>query len=448
MIGYDGRHNSKRFAQRASAVFNKLGFKVYLFSRPVSTPFVPFGIRKLKCSAGIVVTASHNPANDNGVKVYLANGCQIISPHDSKIQKEIDRNLRPWTDVWNLNTKSVCVLDRLVDEYMLLVNGLVFDKSLFSQENLSDFKLTYTSLHGVGHTFVTKAFESIGLREGVNIFAVEKQKEIDPNFSTVAFPNPEEGAGVLDLSIENANANGCDLIIANDPDTDRCSIAERQPDGKFKQFTGNELGALLGWFSWFKYCTTSKQPNDRCHMISSTVSSHILETMAKREKFTFIETLTGFKWMGNIADNLLKENYLKKRDYTNKILFAFEEAIGFMANSVVLDKDGITAAIEFTQLALYLKKIKNTTLNKWLFDHIYATYGYHYNVNSYYLCYEPEVIKKIFHRVFHYNGKQDTVTYPWMFGNNQVTRIRDLTYGYDSQFENSKPVILICFSNF
>lgn len=191
MIGYDGRHNSKRFAQRATAVFNKLGFKVYLFSRPVSTPFVPFGIRRLKCSAGIVVTASHNPKEDNGVKVYLANGCQIIAPHDSKIQAEIDRNLKPWNDVWSLdNLKSICVLDQLVADYMQLVQGLVIDKSLFSEESLKDFRLTYTSLHGVGHPYVTKAFESVGLREGVNVFPVERQKEIDPNFSTVAFPNP------------------------------------------------------------------------------------------------------------------------------------------------------------------------------------------------------------------------------------------------------------------
>lgn len=191
MIGYDGRHNSKRFAQRASAVFNKLGFKVYLFSRPVSTPFVPFGIRRLKCSAGIVVTASHNPKEDNGVKVYLANGCQIIAPHDSKIQTEIDRNLKPWNDVWSLdNIKSVCVLDQLVAEYMQLVKGLVIDQSLFAEESLKDFRVTYTSLHGVGHPYVTRAFESVGLREGVNVFPVEKQKEIDPNFSTVVFPNP------------------------------------------------------------------------------------------------------------------------------------------------------------------------------------------------------------------------------------------------------------------
>ena len=173
------------------------------------------------------------------------------------------------------------------------------------------------------------------MKEGVNVFPVEKQKEIDPNFSTVTFPNPEEGAGVLDLSIENANLNKCNLIIANDPDTDRCSIAERQEDGSFRQFTGNELGALLGWFSWLKYCKTNRQENDKCFMLASTVSSHILETIAKKEQFNFIETLTGFKYMGNIADSLLKENCLKKHNYTNKILFAFEEAIGFMSNSVI-----------------------------------------------------------------------------------------------------------------
>lgn len=185
VIGYDGRHNSKRFAERASAVFDKLGFKVYLFSRPASTPLVPFGIRKLKCSAGIVVTASHNPKLDNGVKVYLANGCQIISPHDSKIQNEIDRNLKPWKNVWDLNPKSICVLDQLEKEYMNLVKSLVFDQSLFDADNLKDFRLTYTSLHGVGHPYITKAFESVGLKEQVHVFPVEKQKKIDPEFRQV-----------------------------------------------------------------------------------------------------------------------------------------------------------------------------------------------------------------------------------------------------------------------
>lgn len=177
-------------------------------------------------------------------------------------------------------------------------------------------------------------------------------------------------------------------------------------------------------------------------MLSSTVSSHILETMAKKEKFNFIETLTGFKYMGNVADGLLKENFFKKNDYTNKVLFAFEEAIGFMPNSEVLDKDGITAAIEFTQLALYLKKVKNTTLTKCLFDEIWATYGFHYSVNSYYLCYEPEVIKKIFNRIFHYNGKQNAVAYLWKFGDHQVSRIRDLTNGYDNLYDDCKPVFI------
>lgn len=248
------------------------------------------------------------------------------------------------------------------------------------------------------------------------------------------------------MSIENANQNGCDLIIANDPDTDRCSLAERQPDGKFRQFTGNELGALLGWFSLLKYSkSSSKQANDKCYMISSTVSSHILETMSKKEKFEFIETLTGFKYMGNVTDTLLKENFLKKNSYTNKVLFAFEEAIGFMSNSEILDKDGITAAIEFTQLALYLRRVKNTTLTRCLFDEIYATFGYHYTNNSYYLCHEPEVIRKIFNRIFHFNGKQDAITYLWKFGDHQVTRIRDLTNEYDNHFEDCKPVIVFSF---
>jgi phosphomannomutase len=269
------------------------------------------------------------------------------------------------------------------------------------------------------------------IKEKEHVFPVPEQMEIDPEFSTVHFPNPEEGAGVLDLSEKCARQNNCEIIIANDPDTDRCCLAELQADGKYRQLTGNEIGALLAWFIWHKQ---PKNKSEQYYMLSSTVSSHILGRMAETEGFHFIETLTGFKWMGNIAYDLMQSNS------TNRVLFAFEEAIGYMCNTDILDKDGISAAVQLAQLCLYVYGVRRSNLIAFLRDDIYAKYGYHYNVNSYYLCYEPITIKRIFERIFHYDPKQKQINYPTSFGPYKVTRVRDLTNGFDSSTFDQKPV--------
>lgn len=184
--------------------------------------------------------------------------------------------------------------------------------------------------------------------------------------------------------------------MANDPDSDRCAVAEYQPkDNKWQIFTGNEVGTLLGWWQWYKHKSKSgSAPAKDCYMISSTVSSKILESMAKKEGFNWEETLTGFKWMGNRADELMKAG--------KTVLFAFEEAIGFMCGTTVLDKDGISAAMDALQLAVYLEKQKSN-LSEHL-KHIYNIYGFHFSLNSYYICYEQNVIKSIFDRLANFNG--------------------------------------------
>jgi phosphoglucomutase/phosphopentomutase len=200
-----------------------------------------------------------------------------------------------------------------------------------------------------------------------------------------------------DESIKTANATNSTIIIANDPDADRCAVAELQPkDSKWRMFSGNEIGALLGWWQWFRHKSLpNSAPASDVYMISSTVSSKILQSMAKIEGFNWIETLTGFKWMGNKADQLIKNG--------KTVLFAYEEAIGFMVGSTVLDKDGISAATDILQLAVFLEQNKKSNLSQHL-DFIYKTYGYHYNLCSYYICYEQNTIKRIFERLSNFNG--------------------------------------------
>nr|XP_039265824.1 phosphoglucomutase-2-like [Styela clava] len=436
VIGYDARHNSERFARLAAAVFIHSGIKCYLYRGIVPTPFVPYGVRKYKTCAGIMVTASHNPKQDNGYKVYWDNGAQIISPHDSGIAESIMANLVPWCDdVWNdqLYKNHQLHIDPL-DEVMKSYFKDLKSYSIYSEMNkTSALRFTYTPVHGVGLKFAEESFKTFQHKP---FFAVEKQKDPDPEFPTVKYPNPEEGKGVLTLAMETADSNNCDVILANDPDADRLAIAEKQEDKSWKIFTGNELGALFGWWAWHRYLI--KKNNDRSdvknvYMISSTVSSNILKSMAKVEGFNFEDTLTGFKWMGNRTDELMKQG--------KTVLFAFEEAIGYMFGTNVLDKDGISALSVIAEAGVYLRS-KNMTFTKQL-DEIYSKYGFHTSNNSYYISYDQQKIAGMFHRLRNYTDSDNVIIdekrggrYPKMLDRFEITDIRDLTTGFDSRQED------------
>ncbi|XP_054156460.1 phosphopentomutase-like [Oppia nitens] len=432
VIGYDGRHNSERFARLSANTFLTAGIKVHLFSTLVPTPFVAYAIRLLSAAAGLMVTASHNPKQDNGYKVYFSNGAQITSPHDKNIQKHILINLEPWTGVWvndpRHDNKCMDPLDIVWKNYFTTLESHVYDKKAIQESNL---RIVYTPIHGVGHRYLTEAFRVCGLK---NYFPVESQMKPDPEFSTVVFPNPEEGKGVLDESFKTAATTKSTLIIANDPDSDRCAVAEYQSrESKWRIFTGNELGALFGWWQWFKHSSrkdASKPVTKDVYMISSTVSSKILESMAKVDGFNWLETLTGFKWMAN------KGHELEKLGKT--VLFAYEEAIGFMVGTTVLDKDGISAAADILGLAVYLDGHRQCNLADHLTT-IYNTYGYHYSLNSYYICYDQKVIKQIFDRLATFDGTPGT--YPKRIGGYDVVRVRDLNRGYDSATTDKKPIL-------
>ncbi|CAG2177419.1 unnamed protein product, partial [Oppiella nova] len=429
VIGFDGRHNSLRFAQLSANAFLSLGIKVHLFSAIVPTPFVAFATKVLSATAGVMVTASHNPKDDNGYKVYFSNGAQITSPHDKNIQKNIMENLKPWDGVWvnNPRNSNKCSdpLEVISKNYFSIIESKIFNKRAIAESNL---RVTYTPIHGVGHVYLTEGLKVCGFK---HYFPVESQMRPDPDFSTVTFPNPEEGKGVLDESFKTAAASKSTIVIANDPDSDRCAVAEYQPqESKWRIFSGNEIGALLGWWQWYKHKTQKGgAPAQDCYMISSTVSSKILQSMAKIEGFNWLETLTGFKWMGNKADELSKQG--------KTTLLAFEEAIGFMVGTTVIDKDGISAGLDVLQLAVYVESERKCNLSQHL-NYIYATYGYHFSLNSYYICYDKDVIKSIFDRLANFNGPK---TYPSKIGSYEIARVRDLNRGYDSSTPDNKPVL-------
>ncbi|KAM7168441.1 phosphopentomutase isoform 2-T2 [Macrochelys suwanniensis] len=435
VIGFDARahpssgSSSKRFARLAGTTFISQGIPVYLFSDITPTPFVPYTITHLKLSAGIMITASHNPKQDNGYKVYWENGAQITSPHDKGISQAIEENQEPWPQAWD---------DSLVDSSLLLHDPYVtinkdyfkdIQKHCFHRNINKETKLKFihTSVHGVGHEFVQSAFKAFDFKPPL---AVPEQKDPDPEFPTVKYPNPEEGKGVLTLSFALAEKEGAGIILANDPDADRLLVAEKQESAEWKVFSGNELGALLGW--WIFTCWKNQKQESTAvkdvYMLSSTVSSKILRAIALKEGFHFEETLTGFKWMGNRAKQLT--------DQGKTVLFAFEEAIGYMCSPVVLDKDGVSAAVITAEMSSWLAT-KNLSLSQQL-KAIYDEYGYHITKASYFICHDPKTIKELFENLRNYDGKN---TYPKSCGKFKVSGVRDLTTGYDSSQPDQKAVL-------
>jgi phosphomannomutase len=318
VIGFDARHNSDVFARDTAEVVTGAGLKAYVLPRPLPTPLLAFAIRELGCAAGVMVTASHNPPEDNGYKVYLGDGSQIVPPADAEIATRIAA-VGKLADVPRGDTGTT-VGEELVDRYLDTVAGLAVDGP-------RDLDIVYTPLHGVGGTTVARVLESAGFAEPA---VVERQAEPDADFPTVSFPNPEE-PGAMDLAMALAESRGADLVVANDPDADRCAAAVPGPHG-WRMLRGDEVGALLahGLLSRGKRGTYA----------TSIVSSSLLGKMATAAGQPYAETLTGFKWIGRVAG----------------LAFGYEEALGYCVDPEhVRDKDGVSALLLLCELAAAAK---------------------------------------------------------------------------------------------
>lgn len=447
VIGYDGRRNSAKFARLTANVFLHAGFqKVYLFRDVCPTPYVPFAVRKLNLNAGVMVTASHNPKDDNGYKVYWATGAQIISPHDSGIARCIEESLDVAASQWDFGSedailaKTIDPTEEVTSDFFESMKPLMASRSSGSATSSSSGKSTpvvYTAMHGVGTPFSLKAMKQIAGM--TNVIIVPEQCYPDPYFRTVDFPNPEEGKSSLNLAIRAAEASKADIIVANDPDADRFAAAERivissesnsdsDSNGGWKIFSGNELGAIFGWWLYKKATEFDKKDPSTLAFVSSTVSSSILRSIAKKASLYFEETLTGFKFMGTRAQEI--ESTTGK-----EVIFAFEEAIGFMCGSRVRDKDGVTAAAVFCDMIQHHKSLDASwTIQKQLGD-IYKQYGLHLSLNSYVISKDPKMTGAMFD-AWRNNGK-----YTEVVGGSKVVAVRDLVTGYDSTREDKKAVL-------
>lgn len=338
VIGYDARHNSAVFARDTAEVMAGAGFVPHLLPRPLPTPLLAYSIRELGCVAGVMVTASHNPPQDNGYKVYLGDGTQIVPPADTDIARRI-------AAVGTLASvprgKDVHVLDdEIVDRYLDTVASLAGDGP-------RDLRIVYTPMHGVGGSSVVQVLETAGFPSPQ---VVVRQEQPDPEFPTVAFPNPEE-PGAMDLALELAAAARADIVIANDPDADRCAAAVPTPQG-WRMLRGDEVGALLA--------SHLLAGGKKGTYATSIVSSSLLGKLAASYDQPYEETLTGFKWIGRLPG----------------LAFGYEEALGYCVDPAnVADKDGVSAALLLCELAAQAKAEGRTLLD--LLDAIAVEHGLH-----------------------------------------------------------------------
>ena len=338
VIGYDARHNSDVFARDTAEVMAGAGLRALVLPRPLPTPLLAFAIRELGCVAGVMVTASHNPPRDNGYKVYLGDGSQIVPPADAEIAARIDA-VGALASVPR-GTGWTVLDDSIVDAYLDTVAGLAGDGP-------RDLRTVYTPLHGVGGTSAVQVLETAGFEAP---YVVAQQEEPDPDFPTVAFPNPEE-PGAMDLAMALARQKGVDLVIANDPDADRCAAAVPDAHG-WRMLRGDEVGALLA----HHLLTGGHTGTYAC----SIVSSSLLGKLAAAAGQTFAETLTGFKWISKVEG----------------LVFGYEEALGYCVDPEhVKDKDGVSALLLLCELAAAEKARGRTLVD--VLDDLARAHGLH-----------------------------------------------------------------------
>jgi phosphomannomutase len=360
VVGYDGRKCSREFALDTALAFAAARVPAFLCAQPIPTPLTSFAVTHLGAVAGVMVTASHNPPEYNGFKVYWRNAAQLVSPIDERIAARIRRapaaNQIPRLDLAEAHELGLVSMipEEVYASYLKAVRALGVHRG-----GDRAFPIVYTPLHGVGDLLARRALADAGFTE---VTSVPEQREPDGAFPTVAYPNPEE-KGAMDLALSLGKKLGAKLVLANDPDADRLAVALPGPTPSgFVQLTGNQVGVLMG-----HYLLTEQQRDagDRPVVVASIVSSPMLGVVAKALGVRYEETLTGFKWIANRAIDLEKEGAT--------FVFGYEEALGYAVGDVVRDKDGISAAVLVAEMTSVLASRGKTLLDE--LESIYRTYG-------------------------------------------------------------------------
>ena len=360
VIGCDARHRSAEFADEAAGVLAGAGITVHMLPLPGPTPLLAFAVRHLAASAGVMITASHNPAADNGYKLYLSDGAQVIPPADAEIEARM-AGLGPLSQIPVADADSPLITrhgDEVARAYLDAVVAVAAGESGRAAGRPA-LTVVYTPMHGVAAGLMLRAIAQAGFAAP---HVVAAQAEPDPDFPTVAFPNPEE-PGALDLALADARRLGADLVVASDPDGDRLAVAVPEPGGGWRTLTGDQVGALLG-ASLLERTARDAAPEDRL-VASTIVSSTLLSKVAAAAGARYAETLTGFKWIARAADGVPGARFV----------FGYEEALGYAVGDVVRDKDGIGAALAMLALAAEAKETGRSVLE--VYDDLESAHGVH-----------------------------------------------------------------------
>ena len=386
VIAYDPRFFSKEFAELAAKVASENGCDTYVFGSPRSVPELSFAVRYLRASAGVMITASHNPPYDNGYKVYFSDGAQVIEPHANGIISKVNTIAsEAYTPLPKDRQGKIEMIGTDIDEaYMRRLGTLVLDPTVIREAK--SLKIVYTPLHGTGGVIIRPMLKRLGF----NFEVVPEQDHFDGRFPTVKSPNPEN-AEALTMAIDLAKKEDADVVVATDPDCDRMGAALRATDGKLKLLTGNQIGSLLAWYrtrTLFEKGVLNKQNASRGVIIKTFVTTDLQKAIAEHYGLRCVETLTGFKYIGaklgkyeraipayqNYVDLSEEETRKLRLEHSSFYVFGGEESYGYSGADFVRDKDGNGAVIMFCEVAAYAKAHGNTIDE--LLDDIYSEFGY------------------------------------------------------------------------
>lgn len=358
-IAYDCRNNSPEFAKTAAEVMSANGIKVFIFNSLRPTPELSFAIRELKCQAGIVITASHNPKEYNGYKAYWEDGGQLVSPHDKNVIGEVEKITDFSMVNFNANNDLIEYLDEKFDEIYI---NKILDLSLSPEtiEKQQDLVFVYTPIHGTGGQIIPKLFSKAGFK---NVHCVEEQMIVDGNFPTVVSPNPEEKAA-LTLAIEKAKKVNADVVLATDPDADRVGIAVKDENGEFVLLNGNQTAALLTYYLLTRWNELGKLSGKE-YIVKTIVTTELLFDMANKYNVEKFDVLTGFKF---IADKILNNPEMT-------FIGGGEESYGFLIGDFVRDKDANSACFMIAEIAAWAAE-QNKTLYQ-ILKEIYKEFGFY-----------------------------------------------------------------------
>lgn len=366
-IAYDNRIKSETFAKRAAGVFAANGIRVHLYRELMPTPALSFAVRYLKCSGGIVITASHNPAKYNGYKVYGCDGCQITINASKAIQELINQT-NIFSDVKHVDfdfALSSGAINYIEDETVCAYLKAVKNESLLSENVNREISIVYTPLNGTGLHCVTRILKEKGF---TNITVVKEQENPDGNFPTCPYPNPEIKEA-LALGIQYAEKTGSELVLATDPDCDRVGTAVKAAHG-YVLISGNEMGILLFDYICKQRITLRCMPENPI-LVKTIVTTDMVKKVAEHYRVSVVDVLTGFKFIGE------QIGILERAGETERYIFGFEESYGYLSGSFVRDKDGVNASLLICEMFAYYKAQGRSILE--VLDSLYTQYGYYHN---------------------------------------------------------------------